>query len=162
MQRQSLGSLGTKLHIHGVLGAKEENLTGEDQKRKNQASSLAAADEDNNESQKPHKSPPKPEKFNHLIPILTVLCVLLFYLSSHDPSQADLAQFDGFHRLSRPIDSTETVLAIQSLRNLQESKDRDRIIGFTGKSAVHRSHFPVMCYYACAFLSLPPSRPSMF
>ncbi|PSS11791.1 Cysteine-rich venom protein like [Actinidia chinensis var. chinensis] len=88
MQRQSLGSPGSKLHIHGELGANEENLTGKDQKRKDQASSLAAdADEDNDKSQKPHKSSPKPEKFIHLIPILTVLCFLVLYLSSHDPSQ---------------------------------------------------------------------------
>ncbi|GFZ19334.1 hypothetical protein Acr_28g0000390 [Actinidia rufa] len=87
MQRQSLGSPGSKLHIHGVLGAKEENLTEEDQKRKDQASSLPAADEDNEKSQKPHKSPPKPEKFIHLISILTILCFLVLYLSSDDPSQ---------------------------------------------------------------------------
>ncbi|XP_057483960.1 uncharacterized protein LOC130770486 [Actinidia eriantha] len=107
MQWQSLGSPGSKLHIHGVLGAKEEKLTGEDQKRKDQASSLAAA-ADNDKSQNPHKSPPKPKKLIHLIPILTVLCFLVFYLSSHDPFQTDLAQFGGVHRLSRPIDSTET------------------------------------------------------
>ncbi|GFS33479.1 hypothetical protein Acr_00g0028680 [Actinidia rufa] len=99
---------GSKLHIHGVLGAKEEKLTREDQKRKDQASSLAAAAEDNYKSQKPHKSPLKPKKLIHLIPILTVPCFLVFYLSSHDPSQTDLAQFGGFHRLSMPIDSTET------------------------------------------------------
>ncbi|XP_057479153.1 uncharacterized protein LOC130766497 [Actinidia eriantha] len=103
----------SKLHIHGVLGAKEENLTGEAQKRKDQASSLAAADEDSDKSQKPHKSPPKPEKFIHLIPILTVLCFLVFYLSSHDPSQTDLAQFGGFHRLSRPM----------GINTMQESED---------------------------------------
>ncbi|GFZ15502.1 hypothetical protein Acr_24g0016920 [Actinidia rufa] len=136
MQRQSLGSPGSKLHIHGVLGAKEENLTGEDQKRQDQASPHgAAADEDNDKSQKPHKLPPKPEKFIHLIPILTVLCFLVLYLSSHDPSQKDMDQVTGFHQLAKPIaiDSTETddlerfldikkgdVLAIRSLRNLQE------------------------------------------
>ncbi|GFS29953.1 hypothetical protein Acr_00g0009300 [Actinidia rufa] len=130
MQRQSLGSPGSKLHIHGELGANEEKLTGKDQKRKDQASSLAA---DTDKSQKPHKSPPKPEKFIHLIPILTVLCFLVLYLSSHDPSQTDLAQFVGFHQLSKPMVSTKTddlgrfldikkgdVLAIRSLRNLQE------------------------------------------
>ena len=132
MQRQSLGSPGSKLDIHGVLGASEENLTGEAQKWKDQASSLADDDaEDNDKSQKPHKSPPKSEKLIHLIPILTVLCLLVLYLSSHDPSQtgkpkinkcnlvsvvsfykiliticsfiSDLAQFGGFHRLSKPI-----------------------------------------------------------
>ncbi|XP_057510436.1 uncharacterized protein LOC130792865 [Actinidia eriantha] len=95
MQRQSLGSPGSKLHIRGELGTNEENLTGKDQKRKDQASSLDA-DADNDKLQKPHISPPKPEKCIHLIPILTVLCFLVLYLSSHDPSQTDLAQFEDF------------------------------------------------------------------
>ncbi|CAL5359565.1 unnamed protein product [Camellia sinensis] len=134
MQRQSLGSPNSKLHSHGgVVGEKEENLSGEDQKRKDQASLTADDDEDNDKSQKPLKSPPRPEKFIHLIPLLTVLCFLILYLSSHDPSQKDLAQFRGFNRLSKSIDSTEIddigrfsdikkgdVLAIRSLRNLQE------------------------------------------
>ncbi|XP_057483063.1 uncharacterized protein LOC130769817 [Actinidia eriantha] len=55
-----------------------------------------------------HKSPPKPKKLIHLIPILSIPCFLVFNLSSHDPSQTDLAQFGGVHRLSMPIGSTET------------------------------------------------------
>ncbi|KAF7126265.1 hypothetical protein RHSIM_Rhsim11G0019700 [Rhododendron simsii] len=150
MQRQSLGSPNSKLHSTNggtLMGAKEINLvTGDDQRRKDQPSSPAAADGDHDKSQKPHKSPPpKPEKFVHVIPILTVVCFLILYLSSHDPSQKDLAQFSGFKRLSKSIDSTEVedsggfldveksdVLAIRSLRNLQE-------VGKHGpKSRLHR------------------------
>ncbi|KAE9446216.1 hypothetical protein C3L33_21890, partial [Rhododendron williamsianum] len=84
MQRQSLGSPNSKLHSTNggtLMGAKEINLvTGDDQRRKDQPSSPAAADGDNDKSQKPHKSPPpKPEKFVHVIPILTVI-----WLSSVD------------------------------------------------------------------------------
>ncbi|KAH7833215.1 hypothetical protein Vadar_004169 [Vaccinium darrowii] len=127
MQRQSLGSPNSKLHgSNGGISmgaADENNLTGE-------PSLTTAGKGDDDKSQKPHKSTPlKPEKFVHAIPILTVLCFLILYLSSHDPSQKDLAQFNGFIRLSNSIDSSEAgfldieksdVLAIRSLRNLQE------------------------------------------
>ncbi|KAA8525849.1 hypothetical protein F0562_007704 [Nyssa sinensis] len=130
MHRQSLGSPVSKLHSDGAGGA---NLTIDDQKRKDQVSSLTDDDKPNNELQKPLKSPWKPERFVHLIPLLTILCFLILILSSHDPSRKELAQFNGFKRSSKPIDSTETedfgrvleiengdVLAIRSLRNLQD------------------------------------------
>ncbi|KAA8522018.1 hypothetical protein F0562_012668 [Nyssa sinensis] len=132
MHRQSLGSPVSKLHAHGGGGTKEDNIAVEDQKRKDQVSALTD-DNEESKSPKPYKSPPRPEKFIHLIPILVILCFLVLYLSSHDPSRKDLAQFNGFKRLSKPIDSTEIdafgrvsgiekgdVLAIRSLRNLQE------------------------------------------
>ncbi|KAM7493908.1 hypothetical protein LguiB_028517 [Lonicera macranthoides] len=111
MQRQSLGSPTSKLHINGVgvAGAKKEenNLrVAEDQKRKESPSSHAAGEisDEERKSQKPQKSPSKPETvLIHLIPILTVLCFLILYLSSHDPSQKDLAQFNGFNRISKLI-----------------------------------------------------------
>ncbi|GFZ19336.1 hypothetical protein Acr_28g0000410 [Actinidia rufa] len=85
--------------------------------------------------------------------------------SSTSPLTTHLPQFGGFHRLSRPIDSIEIdnlepfldmmFWRFRASGTYWRSEDRDRNIGFTGKSAVHRSHFPVMCYYACAFLSTP-------
>lgn len=88
MHRQSLGSPNSKLHSHGgvVVPAKEDDLTVEEQKRKDQASTLAAGADDDEvrKSQKPQKSP---EKFIHLIPMLIIFCFLILYLSSHDPSQ---------------------------------------------------------------------------
>ncbi|XP_058191382.1 uncharacterized protein LOC131308461 isoform X2 [Rhododendron vialii] len=135
MQRQSLGSPNSKLHSTNggtLMGAKEINLvTGDDQRRKDQPSSPAAADGDNDKSQKPHKSPPpKPEKFVHVIPILTVVCFLILYLSSHDPSQKDSTEAEdsgGFLDVEK-----SDVLAIRSLRNLQE-------VGKHGpKSRLHR------------------------
>ncbi|XP_047306830.1 uncharacterized protein LOC124910251 [Impatiens glandulifera] len=138
MQRQSLGSPVAKLHLHANGGGVTEGSpVKEDQKRKDIISCLLTADEDENKSQKLHKpSTTKPEKFIHLIPLLTVICFLVLYLSSHDPSQKDLAQFNGFHQLLlKPTDSTEIddfgrvleengksgdVLEIRSVRNLQE------------------------------------------
>lgn len=135
MHRQSLGSPNSKLHNHGgvVVPVKEDDLTVEEQKRKDQASTLAAGADDDEvrKSQKPQKSP---EKFIHLIPMLIIFCFLILYLSSHDPSQKDLTHFNGFKRISKPIElSSEVddfvglleieksdVLAIRSLRNLQE------------------------------------------
>ncbi|OMO93327.1 hypothetical protein COLO4_16960 [Corchorus olitorius] len=137
MQRQSLGSPSSKLHIHGG----EESSVSEDQKRR------IIIDDDDRKDTKPRRlsfspssspsssltSPPKPEKLIHLIPVLTLLCFLILYLSSHSPSQSDLAQFNGFKHPSEHIDSSEIsdagrllefrrsdVLAIRSLRNLQE------------------------------------------
>ncbi|GFZ16985.1 hypothetical protein Acr_26g0002550 [Actinidia rufa] len=71
--------------------------------------------------------------------------------SASSSSTSPLTQFGGFHRLSRPIDSTETVLVIRSLRNSQESEDGLKYRRFIGR-----------IFRSCAFLSLHPSRPSMF
>ncbi|CAK9173429.1 unnamed protein product [Ilex paraguariensis] len=126
MHRQSLGSPTSKLHIHG---AKEVKFTAEEAERKDHASSAlidSNDDEDDHKLQKNSHKSPEAERYIHLIPILTVLCFVILYLSSHDPSQRDLAQFNGFKRLSEPIDSrllevqSSHVLAIRSLRNLLE------------------------------------------
>ncbi|XVF13666.1 hypothetical protein REPUB_Repub08aG0227600 [Reevesia pubescens] len=140
MQRQSLGSPSSKLHIHGG----EESSVTEDQKRR-----VIIDDDDDRKETKPRRlsfspsslsstssltiSHPKPEKLIHLIPVLTLLCFLVLYLASHSPSQSDLAQFNRFKHRSKHLDSSEIndvgrfiefrrgdVLAIRSLRNLQE------------------------------------------
>ncbi|KAK9275689.1 hypothetical protein L1049_022956 [Liquidambar formosana] len=130
MQRQSLGSPGSK--VHGGAAAKEEkDMVVEDPKR-----NVGDEEEEKNKAVKPHRSLSRPDKLIHLIPILTFLCFLILYLCSHNPSQSDLAHFDGFKRPSKPIDSAEIaeiadfgrfleldkgeILAIRSLRNLQE------------------------------------------
>ncbi|KAM7531016.1 hypothetical protein LguiB_034426 [Lonicera macranthoides] len=131
MHRQSLGSPASKLHSHG---AKEDSLLNlQDLKRKVQVSSLLinAEDEEESKSEKLHNSPWRPERFIHFIPILTLLCFLILYISSHNPSQQDLAQFNGFNLSSKPIKSNEigrfleiekgNVMEIRSLRNLKES-----------------------------------------
>ncbi|GMJ12518.1 hypothetical protein like AT2G35470 [Hibiscus trionum] len=124
MHRQSLGSPASKLRIHGG----EESSVSDDQ----------IIDDDHGKDIKPRRlssltSPPKPEKLIHLIPVLTLLCILILYLNSHNPSQSDLAQFNGFKHSSKHLDSTEIsdgggfmnsgrgdILGIRSLKNLQE------------------------------------------
>lgn len=96
MQRQSLGSPVSKLHSHGG----DDTIVAEDPKRR-----VAEDDDDDDGERKatkarrlsfsPSSSPPspsvsRPEKFIHLIPVLTLLCFLILYLSSHAPSQSGM------------------------------------------------------------------------
>ncbi|XP_031389559.1 uncharacterized protein LOC116202237 isoform X2 [Punica granatum] len=150
MQRQSLGSPVSKLHSHGgaaVAVTREDVTAAEEAKRRDSfsvSSVLSEYDDEDRKAAKLHRLstssllPPKPEKFVHLIPVLTVLCFLVLYLCSHSPSQTDLAQFNGFKRSPNRIDPAEAiddidglselqrrnVVAIRSLRNLQEVKKR--------------------------------------
>ncbi|KDP28929.1 hypothetical protein JCGZ_19359 [Jatropha curcas] len=143
MQRQSLGSPVTKLHSHG--GAATDDSLMPD------SLSFPDYDDDDDEHRKAAKprrfsmsssslsssSTSKPEKLVHFIPVLTFLCFLILYLVSHSPSQSDLAQFHGFKRSTKLIDSTQISdvsgfselrradsLAIRSLRNLREIADK--------------------------------------
>nr|CAN83757.1 hypothetical protein VITISV_028373 [Vitis vinifera] len=145
MQRQSLGSPSSKLHIHGGGGgggggAKEEILKAEKDLNQSQND-----DEADHKSLKPLRSSSSPpDKLIHLIPLLMLFCFLLLYLFSHDPSHSELAQFDGFKkRSSKLTDSNEIadlerfvvksdVFSIRSLRNLQE------IGTYAPKSRLHR------------------------
>ncbi|KAG2676680.1 hypothetical protein I3760_12G064600 [Carya illinoinensis] len=102
MHRQSLGSPATKLHGHG--GAKDDTLIVEDPKRGG-----GGDDDYEYKALKPRRlslsspTPLRPEKFVHVIPLLTLLCFLILYLCSHSPSQSDLAQFNGFKRPAKHI-----------------------------------------------------------
>ena len=91
MQRQSLGSPVSKLHSHGGGSSKDADtpITDIDSKR-------IEDDDEEPKTTKLHRQslaftlspPPKPEKFVHVIPILTLLCFLILYLCSHSPSQS--------------------------------------------------------------------------
>ncbi|XP_044465666.1 uncharacterized protein LOC123195867 [Mangifera indica] len=139
MHRQSLGSPVSKPHIHDGVVPKEDSRVSE-----LVSASSSLTDDDQSKSAKPRRfslSPPpsslsshsKSENLVHLIPLITLVCFLVLYLSSHSPSQSDLAQFNGFKRLSTHIESSEMedvsrfvelrrgdFLAIRNLRNLQE------------------------------------------
>ncbi|KAI3891592.1 hypothetical protein MKX03_033139 [Papaver bracteatum] len=149
MQRQSLGgssSPSSKLHLC------EEN--DEEDKRKSQRVVVTDSDideEDENEDEirvvvKKKKTIEKSvnhhhrsssftqtEKSIHLIPILTIFCILILYLVSYDPSQKDLVNIDGFRKTTskQQLDSEEIdlsdfrrgggdVLEIRSHRSLHE------------------------------------------
>ncbi|GAB4834773.1 hypothetical protein Ancab_033041 [Ancistrocladus abbreviatus] len=150
MQRQSLGSSGSKLNIHG--GQKNDVvLKADDQKRRDSLSSSSTsspitADDDEIKLEKPLRSHhPRPEKFIHIIPIITLLCFLILCLCSHEPSQTQkvMSRSDAFKLSLKTVESTDIddigrfvdkgeILAIGSLRNLQETvKD-------TPKSRSHR------------------------
>ncbi|KAJ4958434.1 hypothetical protein NE237_025545 [Protea cynaroides] len=146
MQRQSLGSPGTKLHGHGV--AKEEKKLEEgEQTRKSGGGTPIASIEEENKVVKPHRSAiSRPEKSIHLIPILTLFCLFVLYLCSYAPSQKDLAHFKGIRQSSKTLDSTEVsdfgrllgmektdVLAIRSHRILQELGKQPRKSRFLRK-----------------------------
>ncbi|CAK7356082.1 unnamed protein product [Dovyalis caffra] len=147
MQRQSLGSPGTKLHNHGGTDTLLTNDTKLVFKDLPSTSLTPDPDDLDHKSTIPRRfsspsssslsvlsSPSSnPEKLIHLIPLLTLFCFLVLFLVSHNPSQSDLAQFNGFKRFSNHIEeATETigglddkvrrgdVLAIRSFRNLQE------------------------------------------
>ncbi|CAH2059261.1 unnamed protein product [Thlaspi arvense] len=157
MQRLSLDSSASKFHSYG--GRKDDTYDLDDLKRKESASSppsssSSAADYDDHELKdlKPRRlslqSPfatthQKQEKLVHFIPVLTLICFIILYLSSHAPSQSDLAQFNGFMRPSKHLESDENgeisgfisadALAIRSsIRNLQETES------FTTKSLPRR------------------------
>ncbi|XP_024985844.1 uncharacterized protein LOC112521301 isoform X2 [Cynara cardunculus var. scolymus] len=113
MHRQSLGSPASKLHNHGVLfsiagaGVIKDDInncfTLEDQRKDKIASCSAGTADDEHKSQKPYQQKStlvSSSRLVHLIPLLTFLCFLVLYLSSHDPSRRDLAPFSGFTTLS--------------------------------------------------------------
>lgn len=109
MQRQSLGSPVSKLHIHGGGGAggsSKEDLRLTELHPSSSSSTSATSptvydDDDESKTTKPRRfslSPPplalssslsthsRPEKLIHLIPLLTLFCFLVLYFSSHSPS----------------------------------------------------------------------------
>ncbi|KAJ9555183.1 hypothetical protein OSB04_009797 [Centaurea solstitialis] len=107
------------------------------------ATAAAAADnDDEHKSQKPYQlkstllaSSSSSSRLVHLIPLLTFLCFLVLYLTSHDPSRRDLGGFTTLSSRKASIDSTvdidnigaleiekSDVLAIRSMRNLQQQE----------------------------------------
>ncbi|CAH8358005.1 unnamed protein product [Eruca vesicaria subsp. sativa] len=144
MQRLSIDSSVSKLHSYG--GRKDDAYDHDELKKKEPlssppSSSSSAADYDDHELKdcKPRRlslssTHQNGEKFVHFIPVLTIICIVILYLSSHAPSQSDLAQFNGFMRHSKHLESEEDgeisrlminadALAIRSrIRNLKETE----------------------------------------
>ncbi|CAA3010305.1 Hypothetical predicted protein [Olea europaea subsp. europaea] len=120
MHRQSLGSPASKLHLQ-IL--KDESLASESQ-------NLITEEKSQHKTLK--LNPKSPEKYIHFIPILTLFCFLILYLTSHNPSPNDLAQFKHFPKSTGSEDEIETILkikngdilAIRSLKNLEENGNR--------------------------------------
>ncbi|XP_010911673.2 uncharacterized protein [Elaeis guineensis] len=141
MQRQSLGSPGAKLQMNGVAGG------GDKEERRRSApgagaAAAAAEEEEQIKAEKLIRSSSRTERSIHLIPLLTVLCLLLLYLISHDPTPKELEKLGGDARLL--FDNAESateigrnigagiggVAAIRSHRGLKEARKlRHRKLG---------------------------------
>ncbi|KAL1568882.1 hypothetical protein AAHA92_00433 [Salvia divinorum] len=118
MQRQSLGSPSSKDESQSsasTVGGEECQQQEEDELKKLKLKTSM------------------PQSYIHLIPLLTLLCFLILYLSSHNPSLNDLADFNSFKAVSYPAENISEsqgileiekgdVLAIRSLK--QEAKHR--------------------------------------
>ncbi|KAG6396918.1 hypothetical protein SASPL_143077 [Salvia splendens] len=123
MQRQSLGSPSSKL-VKDESQSPSSFLGEECQQQ----------EEEEEQLKKLKPKTPMPQSYIHLIPLLTLLCFLILYLSSHNPSLNDLADFNAISDPAENISELEgimeidkgDILAIRSLKNLklQEAKHR--------------------------------------
>ncbi|XP_038982318.1 uncharacterized protein LOC120110790 [Phoenix dactylifera] len=101
MQRQSLGAPGAKLQVNGNSdgGEREERRKSSAGVGAAAAAAAAAAavagEEEDIKVEKLIRSSSRMERSIHLIPVLTVLCLLLLYLISHDPSPNELEKLGG-------------------------------------------------------------------
>lgn len=97
MQRQSLGSPGSKVHVNGLVLVKEDvhssNIPSSSTSDLSSQKPFSIDDDDDDDGeedklQKKLHRPHDKKKFIHLIPVLTLFCILVLYLSSHSPSQS--------------------------------------------------------------------------
>ncbi|CAH8300068.1 unnamed protein product [Eruca vesicaria subsp. sativa] len=106
MQRLSIDSSASKLHSYNLDDLKrKESLSFSPPPPSSSSSSSSAADYDDHDLKdvklRRLSSPyQKRENLVHFIPVLTLICFIILYLTSHAPSQSDLAQFNGFMRQS--------------------------------------------------------------
>ncbi|CAL9133064.1 unnamed protein product [Musa acuminata var. zebrina] len=124
MQRQSLGSPGPKPLVSAVAGGAER-----EEKRKSIGSAVVRA----TEADKGIRARPRAERLIHLIPVLTILCLLVLYLFSHDLSLPDSQTLDGAEmRLDSKVgvpgaENDGVALEIQQIgRGLSAAEERFR------------------------------------
>ncbi|KAL0296355.1 UNVERIFIED_CONTAM: hypothetical protein Sradi_6687600 [Sesamum radiatum] len=61
-----------------------------------------------------------PHTYIHLIPILTLLCFLILYLSSHDPSPNDLAAFNTLKTFPNPTESEDNISELEGIVEIRK------------------------------------------
>nr|XP_018681773.1 PREDICTED: uncharacterized protein LOC103985325 [Musa acuminata subsp. malaccensis] len=95
MHRQSLGKPGAKHLISGAAGGARK-----EEKRKSIASAAGsavaqapAAEDMAIEANKLLRASSRANKSIHLIPVFTILCLLVLYFFSHEPSPTDMQAF---------------------------------------------------------------------
>ncbi|VFQ90920.1 unnamed protein product [Cuscuta campestris] len=113
MHRQSLGSPGSKLH-HAQGGRDDASSAGVTAADSFVAIQVNYAGEDEERKSAKHLS--KSEYFVHLIPVLTLICFLILYLSSRTPYENEMAQFRGFKAFPKPEDAAETGNAVDDFQ----------------------------------------------
>ncbi|KAK4416951.1 hypothetical protein Salat_2520600 [Sesamum alatum] len=137
MQRQSLGSPSSKL----VQDETQKQFPSSSSSPISAINGEDCCKGEEEELKKMMRLKPRtatPQTYIHLIPMLTLLCFLILYLSSHDPSPNDLAQFNGFKAFPNHAESEDNiselegiveirkgdVLALRSLKNSAAAKHR--------------------------------------
>ncbi|CDY32126.1 BnaC04g44400D [Brassica napus] len=110
MQRLSIDASASKLQSYDINDSKRKESLSSPPPPSSSSSSAADYDDHDLKDVKlrrlssPHQ---KRENLVHFIPVLTLICFVILYLSSHAPSQSDLAQFNGFMRSSKRLESDE-------------------------------------------------------
>ncbi|RID67035.1 hypothetical protein BRARA_D02141 [Brassica rapa] len=142
MQRLSIDASASKLQSYDINDSKRKESLSSPPPPSSSSSSAADYDDHDLKDVKlrrlssPHQ---KRENLVHFIPVLTLICFVILYLSSHAPSQSDLAQFNGFMRSSKRLESdedgeisglmigTDASVAIRSsIRKLRETESLPR------------------------------------
>ncbi|CAF1867349.1 unnamed protein product [Brassica rapa] len=106
MQRLSIDASASKLQSYDINDSKRKESLSSPPPPSSSSSSAADYDDHDLKDVKlrrlssPHQ---KRENLVHFIPVLTLICFVILYLSSHAPSQSDLAQFNGFMRSSKRL-----------------------------------------------------------
>ncbi|KAL9230681.1 hypothetical protein vseg_006000 [Gypsophila vaccaria] len=139
MQRQSLGGSPSRERLTTTSATDTATVSIYDDYKRRESSSasfsaadfaaVASAAADELKPEKPRRCSSLPEKFIHFIPILLVFSFFVLYLSSHDPSPYDLAQFRGFNRKH-----TEQIIEIN------DDDNYDDVIDTKNKKALTRSN----------------------
>ncbi|ERN15518.1 hypothetical protein AMTRI_Chr03g51670 [Amborella trichopoda] len=107
MQRQSLGSPSG----HGRKEGREETESVRQEMEKKGDNPIRMA-----------------ERFVHFIPVLMIMCLLVLYLFSYDPSSEDLAKVGGFEDILEQKKGDFT--AIYNHRSLQEARPHRKFGNF--------------------------------
>lgn len=111
MHRQSLGSPVSKHHGHG--GAKEDTLMAEEEPKHKDDDSASEEERKATRRRRSLSPPPKPEKFVHVIPVVTLLCFLILYLCSHSPSQSGTSSESEAPCFPSPPTSVYLILTVR-------------------------------------------------
>ncbi|XP_011070315.1 uncharacterized protein LOC105156002 [Sesamum indicum] len=61
-----------------------------------------------------------PHTYIHIIPMLTLLCFLILYLSSHDPSPNDLAEFNTLKTFPNRAESEDNISELKGIMEIRK------------------------------------------